>query len=164
MNNFIEKLLNAFNEARIKEKQTYDRIIKDYNRNDEEWTIINEFLEEKILELAAKPFVDYDANKNLLIFYYEEGDLYWYFQGRIDKDQFEDVEQYEEGFDLHPLDMERFCKENGLEYKCGLNKEYNWYKDNIIVENPYLDFSQFIKYHNSKPTVYYYVIKIPKQR
>ena len=106
MNNFMEKLLNAFDEARIKEKETYDKIINEYNRNDEEWTIINEFLEEKILELAAKPFTDYDANDNSLIFYStlcSPGYCYAYVYNLNDNTGFEIKSNMEKGDIVVPM-------------------------------------------------------------
>ena len=125
--NFKEKLTETFSETRRVEMEEFNKRIETMKRSDKEWEIVEEVIKETVLFEARR------AHENPYYFSYKYDGLkgqwikissrltYFMYLSRYFYDKKDEIkERICNGFKFNEItwmDMERFCKENNIEYR-----------------------------------------------
>lgn len=104
MNNFIEAVNIALEEARQREKQRKQKLKESLIRNDEDWERIDSFLKRKVLEAIKNS----DGSSWIRIVNYRPSLL---------------VSVDEEILTINHLDIKRFCKQYGFKLRYSVKED-----------------------------------------
>ena len=166
--NFTETLRQTIEERLKKEKRIYDEEMARVAKNNEEWEVVENFIKNTILEEASKPY-ELDRNRVRLSGYTGTWIVVDFYNTKIPEgSSLEEIlkKNDERGIypKIHPMDVDRFCKENKLTYLCGLWYTYSEIRLNhheiVISKNPYLKLRNYRSLYGP-PIVTFYCIKNP---
>ncbi|MBQ9280473.1 MAG: hypothetical protein IJ215_05490 [Clostridia bacterium] len=149
--NFKKKLATTFSQTQGKERNELKERILEMERSGDEWKIVKEYIGSRILEKTAQPYSAKSylqeglRGKWICLWTKEIERPYLYYEN---KDRNKAVFCKEFNIIINWKDIERFCKENKLKLRYGINSSYGPDETRLIKHNPY------------NLVVYYYLIKV----
>lgn len=150
--NFKNKLAMVFSKTQKIEQEELDKLIASMERTPEEWEIVKEHISNCILKNASIPHSarKYSVLKGKWIYlpsqdYIGFSDPYYSYE-KFDSKKADFCKQH--GIIINWRDMERFCKEEKLSLRYGLNTSFG------------PDQTRIVKRINARQYVSYYLVRV----